>query len=360
MERFGNLLIAIACIYVASFFFKKRQKMVFMISSGILLILFLGLRDGHSGGIDLYRYSTQYETLARAESIKTAFEMREGSSLFFFLSLYGSAKVGISYQLYLFIIAVFTVSASLILYYRYSNYPLVCLATFLPTCYIHLFSQLKQTIAVGIVIFAYLLFKKEKLRCAYILIFIAIMFHPSAVIVIPFFMIARHPVNPYLLAVLILGALGIFIFRMQIGSFLTIIYSQDIGHYESKGGITGMAVILIMITALYMFTMPKRNEISNERYIMLSGYLYALIIAMSIFFCSSYSYSFTRLNSYFMIFLPIVFSEIADSNFWKKKFKSKLPAYIMNISVVYVMVDWFLFMITMEQLEDYRFFWETY
>ena len=330
--------------------------MVFLVASGVLLTLLLGLRDIETGGIDLIRYEGTYETLSRANSIISAYETRQGDNLLFFLSMFLSGKLGISFQYFLFIVAALSVSACMMFYYRYCNYPLLCIALYLPTCYIHQFSQLKQTIAVGIAVIAYMLLRNNKIKWAYLVLVIAILFHPTALVMIPFFFLCKYRANPLLLISLFVVSFFVFLLRMEIGEFLTrAFYSQYLDKWESKEGITGMAILFIMITFFYLILMPLRRNVSKERYLIISSYLYALIIAMTIFFCSSYSFAFTRLNNYYMMFVPLALSEIAEFDIWKSL--SKYPVFAMFGIIMYVMIDWFLKMVISQQLYMYKFYW---
>lgn len=358
MTYFLYLLFSIAFVYAVSFLFGKREKKVFLAVSGVLLTLFLGFRDIESGGIDLLRYDATYDYILQAKSMRIASEIREGENIFFFLSMFISAKLGLSFQSFLLIVAAFTVSASLLLYYRYSKYPLLSICIFLPTCYIHLFSQLKQAIAVALAIYAYMLFRNNKTLSTYALLVIAVLFHPTAIVMVPLFVLSKYRASPLLLASLFIGSLFVFLLRMEIGNLLTMaFYEQHLDRWDSREGMTGMAVLFILMTILYLICMPKFRDVSKEKYLTISSYLYVLIIAMTIFFCSSYSFAFTRLNNYFMVLLPLVLSEMAEFNFWKRNIGSKYPVYIAFGLIIIVMINSFLSMVVSQHLDLYKFYW---
>lgn len=356
MIYFQYLLCSIALAYVCSYLFGKRKKMIFLVVSGVLLTLFLGFRDIESGGIDLIRYNAHYDALSNADSYVSAYEVRQGENFLFFISMFVSSSLGLSFQQFLIIIGAFSISASLLLYYRYSNYPILCIAMFLPTCYIHMFSQLKQTIAVGIAVLAYMLLRNNKTLWAYVVIVIAILFHPTALVMVPFFILCKYRANPLLLVFLFLGSLFVYLLRMEIGHFLTTaFYSQHLDKWESRESITGMAILFIMITISYLILMPKSRNVSKEKYLTISSYLYMLIFAMTIYFCASYSYAFTRLNNYFMLFVPLALSEITGFGIWKGW--TKYPIIAMSGVLVYVMINRFLSMVVSQQLYMYKFYW---
>lgn len=356
MIYFHYLLYSIAFVYACSLFFGKRKNMLFLIASGVLLTLFLGFRNVESGGIDLLRYNMHYEILSQGESLISAYDVRQGENIFFFLLMYVSSSLGLSFQQFLFIIGAFSISASLLLYYRYSNYPILCIAMFLSTCYIHMFSQLKQTISVGIAVLAYMLLRNNKMIWAYIVLIIAVLFHPTALVMVPFFILCKYRANPLLLISLFVCSFFVYLLRMEIGHFLTVVfYSQHLDKWESRESITGMAILFIIITISYLILMPKRRNVSHAKYLIISSYLYMLIISMTIFFCASYSFAFTRLNNYYMVFVPLALSEITEFDIWKGW--TKYPIIAMSGVIVYVMIDWFLNMVISQQLYMYKFYW---
>ena len=143
---------------------------------------------------------------------------------------------------------------------------------------------------------------------------------------------------------------------MEIGHFLTVaFYSQYLDKYESKESITGMAVLFIIITISYLILKPKRKNVNKDDFLIISSYLYVLIIAMTIFFCASYSFAFTRLNNYYMMFVPLALSEIAKFDIWKQL--SKFPLYATYGIIIYVMINMFLNMVVSQQLYMYKFYW---
>lgn len=358
MEIYNYLVISIFVLYFACLLSKKNGNKFFYTVIGLLLIMVLGLRNIDYCGIDLGRYYNQYETLARARSVVSSFEMRDGGNILFFITCYVFAKLGLSFQSFLFIAAVFSVSAAFYLYYKYSKYPLMCVCMFLPILYIHQFSQLKQSIATGFVILAYLAFRKNKTWAVIFLMIIAILYHPSAIVLVPLFVLSRYEANSIRIAILLAFSTIVFVFRMEIGMALTLVYDSDyLDHYESTGGITGMAIFFILITIIYIITMPRKKKVKPEEYLEKSGYLYVLIVSMSLFFCASYSYAFTRINFYYMSLLPLVLSSIADSPFWEKKMHTKIPSLLMVGVTIVVMINWFYKLIESQQLVDYQFFW---
>lgn len=358
MEIYNYLVISVFIIYFACFLSKKHGNKFFYVAISLLLMLVLGFRNIDYCGIDLGRYFNQYDALTKIQSIESSFEMRDGGNILFFITCYVFAKLGLSFQSFLFIAAVFSVSTALYLYYKYSKYPLMCVCMFLPILYIHQFSQLKQSIATGFVIMAYLAYKTNKTWAVIILMIIAMLYHPSAIVMVPLFVLSRYEANSIRIAILLVFSAIVFVFRMEIGMALTLVYdSSYLDHYVSTGGITGMAIFFILITILYLITMPGKKKVNPEEYLEKSGYLYVLIISMSLFFCASYSYAFTRINFYYMSLLPLVLSSIVDSSFWKDKLHTKIPSYLIIIVTIIVMINWFYKLVESQQLMDYHFYW---
>lgn len=358
MDIYNNTIILIIIIYFFSRFFEKTKRdKIYYVCTGIVLILLLGLRNWEYCGIDLIRYYNQYDELSKASSIQSAFNMRDGGNILYFVTCLILGKMGLSYQAFLFIVASFTVSSSLYLYFKYSKHPILCTSIFLWATYIHLFSQLKQAIAIGFVIISFIFFREQKTNISYILLFVAILFHPTAIIIIPFFVLSKGLLNPMKIGLLLFVAVFVFAFRMQIGALLTLVYDSDyLGHYESTGSMTGTAFLFLILLATFLFLLPAKESVDYDKYKVLSGYFYILVISTCLLFCASYAYSFTRLNSYYLQFVPLIIGEIIESK--KIHIPQKWTSVCTSILVAYVMISQFLGMIVSQQLENYKFFWE--
>jgi hypothetical protein len=148
----------------------KHNSKVYFYVAGISLLLLMSLR-GISVGTDLLGYQWEYENGL----------FRNAEPLFSYFN-YVLKELGISFQFYLTIIAVIVITAITLLYYKYSK-------NILLSYYLHvtigLFAMsmtgLRQTIAVCLTIFAFVILMKNKKLLFFAFVGVAYFFHNSAI-----------------------------------------------------------------------------------------------------------------------------------------------------------------------------------
>lgn len=289
-------------------FKQKQRKILFLTFSGIQLILLFALRDV-SVGVDIIRYERSYEwigmhTFRDAISIKDNYE-----NIAYFLLNFIFSKLGVPYQFFLGVVGGTSVIPVLYIIYLYASSPCLSVLIYLSFgIYAFQFSGLKQTIAMSIVLIAFIFLKKEKKKYFYLFIVLAILFHPTAIITLPLYWILTT--NRAKIMVVFLAGIVFFtfMFRNQIGYRLTYIYNSNyLGRYESSGFIGTTAILLIGLLIVYIALFQKR--ISCPQYEE-SQYFRLLLICTSIQFLSSYAYAFTRLNYYYLQFMPLIVDQL--------------------------------------------------
>ena len=333
------------------------MKTVFYIVIGVQLTLIVGLRDWESCGIDLYRYYKTYDYLVNG-SLDSSFDIREGSSILFFLTMALCSKIGISYQTFVSIISIIFIITIIVLYKKKTNYPLISIFLFLGMgVFVFSFSGLKQVIAMTLVIWSYILFESENKIIAYVLLFCAMLYHPTAIIFLPFLLVKNIPVTKIILIISMVVFSVFLVFRMQIGLFLTLLYAEEYAdRYESTGSLTSTALFMIILFLLLLFYKPRNKKYS---FVVKKSYFtsfYILYFAVLIQICSSFAYSFTRLNYFYMLFLPIAVSNIIDFS-KQNKFLSITGIKYALFSIVIIALMYKLYMggIESEELENYKF-----
>ena len=312
MEVF-EINIILICGYLFVFYliflFKSElKKRFFLIAVGIQLILLFALRSTTTG-IDIMRYQFTYDWIA-THDISAAITMRgELENIGYFLTNFLFSRIGISFNSFLAIVGIVAVVPILWLIDKYSRFPFVSVIIYLSLgIYSFQFSGLKQTIAMSIVLIAFhylLLGLKSKF---YFLVFLAILFHPTAIVILPLYSI----LNTERIKLLIFSLVGIafltFLFRNQIGYMAVSIYdSSYLGTYESSGSIGGTSMFLFFLIILYLIFFNKRIFCVSD---MGSVYFRLLLVCFTLQVMSSYAYAFTRINYYYIQFMPLVLAEL--------------------------------------------------
>ena len=339
MEIFNiNIILVFAYYLIFQILFPNRllAKKLFLICVWIQLILLFALRSDTTG-IDILRYQSTYDWIANHD-INAALTVRgEFENIGYFLTNYFLSRIGISFYEFLAIVGILAVSPILLIIYRYSRFPLISVIIYLSLgIYAFQFSGLKQTIAMSLVLIAFhylILGLKYKF---FSLLFIAILFHPTAIVVLPMYFIVRTNRVKLLIALLIFVAFVTFLLRNKLGLLAVSIYdSSYIGTYESSGSVGGTSVFIFIIILLFMIL--SYDRIFDFRRIE-SIYFRLLLVCFTLQIMSSYAYVFTRINFYYIQFLSLIIPELLlqFKLYIKNKYLANICIYIMWISIVIV------------------------
>lgn len=360
MDAYNLVLLFLFIAYVISRFCKveKRDKL-YCILATIILSIFVGLRDWRSCGVDMFRYYYTYESTSNM-SFSECINIREGSNFLYFLLCKFFSSLHVSYQFFLFIISLFFISSNFYLIKTKSESPFLCTILFLGLgAFTFSFSGLKQIVAMSLIIWVYIFSECNKMRKCYIFLLLAIFIHPTSIIFIPYLILRRVKFNICVLGALIVFLIFIFIFRVQIGYILTLLYHEGevYGDYVSKESLSGLSLMLVLFALHYLMFMPRLNYFNVLATPKVISLLYLIIVSIGIQACASYAYTFTRLNLYFMLFIPIVVSQSVQFYSWNSLFQRfPIHKYIFYIVISFFMYRLYRGHINSELLNDYRFF----
>ena len=335
----------------------KKPNKVYCIAITIFLICVLGLRDAQNVGVDLIRYSKTYDEL-KVYTLNQYFNLANGSQVYYLLNTLFK-KAGFSFQFFAFSLAFFELYIIGRYIYKYSSNPMLSFLVVAGMgCYTFLFSGLRQGVAMAILLLCFdaMLHKQWIKFC--VLTVLAIGFHPTAIIMIPFFLLTRLRFSKPLLFVYTILIAIFVIFRVQIGYLLTSFYNQKyLDHYTSIIEIGGSTVFCLGITIAYFVLCYEKIKVKNS----LEFYLAHGIIFLSLIqICSSYAYLFTRLNLYFqLMIMTIALPYLAKQGVLKKKFGTSSQLVQIGIVAVctVIMVYQFNGHIDGELIRNYQFFW---
>lgn len=288
--------------------FKRKRKRNFLIIVAIQLILIFALRD-HSVGVDILRYERTFNRIENG-SFTEALSVRDNyENIGYFIFNFIISKMGMSFQGFLGIVGIICVIPMIYSIYKYSEFPCLSILIYMGIeIYSFQFSGIKQAIAMSIVLLAFLYIEKNDRKKFYILLALAILFHPTSIIALPMYWILKTTNIRRMITLLMSAMVIIYIFRNQIGEMLMLVYdSEYIGRYESSGTIGSMSILLILLLLL-CFCFAQKEIFCQDK--MISQYFRILLIATMLQFLSSYAYAFTRINYYYLQFLPIISSKI--------------------------------------------------
>ena len=173
------------------------------------------------------------------------------------------------------------------------------------------FSGGRQSVANGIILFSYFAIRDRRLVKFALLVFIAFLFHRSALIAGIIYPIYYFKVKKIYFPFIIILLVLVNLFKAEIYSLL--IYFADekfVSRYFnlSETGAYMMFAFLALLTVYSFLFSSVKFRISDS-----SGLLNILIVATLIQLFASISHGISRLNEYFIIFIPILIPIINES-----------------------------------------------
>ncbi len=333
------ILIGLYTIILSVFFRKKARKKWFLILVSIQLIIVFAIRDVDVG-VDLTRYYRSYKQIEDNNFFYIINNQEYFSSILFYILMYICTRLGVTYHTFLGMVGIICVVPYCYFINKYSDHPYISIIIHISMgIYAFQFSGLKQSIAMAIIMFAFDAVIEQKKKKFYIFIIFAMLFHITAIVCLPIYALYRIRYRNWMILPIICSLVLVYIFRNPIGQFVTILFSEGeyVGRYDSSGNIGTTSLFLVLILSYIMLF--AHNYIRN--YEMLISYYFKLILVSTfIQIMSAYAYSFTRLNYYYMQFLPLVISNIIDLPI-NTKFKNKKISNVVLI-VIYI----FLFLLS--------------
>lgn len=286
-----------------------RQKKIYISLMAALHAFVCGWRYMYLTG-DLMKYSTFYLRVYPKNGWFSEQVFSEGRNFgFAWLSKFLSQVSDGDFQLLLIFIAIVTEIAVAIIIYRYSPAP--WLSYLLWNCfgfYIFGFSAIKQALAMGLLMFAFVGIMEEKPKKFLLWTLLAGCVHAPALIFLPAYWLAKSDLSRSKLFAYVIGAGLIFVFRDQIVTFISEFYYEETSYAvnDRLGGRFVMIVALLVAGLIICgFSGKSFTRLFN---------LMAVAAILQMF--SGYDNIFTRLTDYYfqfvILYLPMMLYAEAD------------------------------------------------
>ena len=233
--------------------------------------------------------------------------------------------------------------------YKHSKHSMVSFVVLITMSYFAFsLTGLKQTIAIAIILFSYDYIIQKKIFGFIICVFIASLFHQSALFFLPAYFISNKQLNTKKVLVGILVVPIIFIFRpLLLNIVQTLLYdTYNIDLDQGAGGWTTLLVYFLIIAVAIIFSKQIKNE--NFSFFLKMMYVGALIqmfvpLQPNIF----------RVSMYYNIVSIILIPDIIKTQ--KDKF-SKLIAY--SLFFILLGIQYYVFTYYAAGVQPYKFFWQ--
>ena len=342
----------------------RKQYIVIM---AVLHSILSGLRHQYLTG-DMRHYCYKYWHINENGWFSEAV-FQEGKNFGFnwLLKFFSILSDG-EFQVFLITSAIFIEAVVAYLIYKYS--PLPWLSFLVWNCigfYTFGFSAIKQSIAMGLIMIAFVGIMEEKPKKFLLFTILAAFVHKPALIFLPSYYLSKQKFNLRTLIIYICGASFIFINRNHVVKLMEEFYYEEniIGNSADLGGRFFLIVLFIVAGfALKGFNGKYFSKVAN-----------LIIVAAVLQMFAGFDNVFTRLTDYYLQFL-IIFIPLSFADYTDEKLPGISEGIRLDISqkqrfliIVFltVFLIWFynkcyidVDIIIYDDYTNYRFFWEEY
>lgn len=317
---------------------------------GVLFVM--GLRTPYTGSPDTGKYVRLFETIQEYSSFKECFASSLEKQLLlseigFNLYTWCASRIFIHSQWFLFLTSAIIVGCTAHFIRKHSaDYTVswivfICLGSMTFSM-----NGMRQALAMSICLLAYDFAVRRKFFRFLLIVFIAVLFHKSAMFFVIVYFAKNMKLNVKSAAVLIGSALVAIVFSDEMAVVYDNLTGEDYATGESfEGG--GLVAILIYLIAIALYFFLSKNLKDPEKF-----YPLALCVIGLTFFLLRYASTqiFERISYYFAYFLMLVFANIFKETEHQIKFPIRLCFFVCCVLL-------FWYRTTGGTFSDYALFW---
>ncbi|MBQ3553326.1 MAG: EpsG family protein [Clostridia bacterium] len=324
----------------------KEKKMYFVLIA-FVLILIGGLRKRNIG-IDTSSYYYTFQSYKNISWSRLSLNIFDEPG--YKILNWGIANIlhG-DFQGLLMIEAIIAIVPVAILIYRHSDVPPLSWFFYLAFgFYTFSFSTIRQAIALGFTVLAFLCIPKRKALTFHLLIFVAMLFHQTAIIVLPMYWLRYLKINAKNTFIFLVLGIVMYIFRSPIMAMLNEMSKNYYYAIETGGELQFVFIVLMILTGFLMAgNFRTNNPINSQLYFLLAT-------TAAIFWVVKMNPAVLRLYFYFYIYVIIYIPNQIKS--------IKTQAMRTGFTVAYVLVGLYFFatQVLFPDLKiiEYEFFWQ--
>ena len=347
-SAFGNKVTSV--VYPKGIITKRRRAIAILIF--LQLFVISALRSLNVGS-DLGNYFIYYFSPAINSSLVDILTKRWSNSIGYNLLNWIVSIFTTDFHIFMIIACIIPLSMFMCFFYRESKAVWLSMLIFLGLSFLgHIFSALKQVIAMAIIAFSYKYVKSRDIKRFMLCIIIAVLFHSTAMACIPIYFFSHNKLNfqnyaKYILIALLVISGGSYVIEIAANYYRGGMYKDMI---ISGEGYMWLLFLIVMLLSGLMF---KKTAIINDKdnliifnIVFLAVILQLVSLKFSLFVRVVYYYSF-----FLTVYLPNVIYSI------KKK--------SLRIAGIFATVVLFSFLYFSELNRDtfgivpYTFFWES-
>ena len=335
-----------------------EKKLFFIIA--LYMLCLCGLRSYKPGAYVGLDTSAYYNMYLRYSSLNFSdiFDERmndKGYVLFGWLL----SKIEMDFSVLLFISAIIYVGGITWCIYRYSQNRWMSFFIFVAMgLYTFSFSAVRQSIAMGLCMIAYILSDKTQGWRGFILFigitYIASTIHASAIIFLPVYLVQKISYKPATVFVFLGVAVATMLFKNQFASLLLQLAAETSEKYENyemvRNAGAGIMLYLFVMMTVILCLLATNSKIKNDKK---DNFVYLILCMLILFPATQSGGGMMRIYYYYymfiVVFLPNVLESIED-------LKTKQLAYLL----LSMFLLWFYMSGDKRGLAliPYQFFWQ--
>lgn len=314
--------------------YEKERAIRYMITTYFVGYMFLLCFRATSVGIDTVNYIYRYFEPFQSMGWQEVFRYR-ADELGFSLFVKIVAVITSNPQIFIIVTALVSVIPVMILYRNESREAAVCCAFFMISLLFEIFfSGMRQGIALGITVPAYYFTKQKKIIPFLLIVALAVTFHVSAVMILFIYPIYHAKITGKWLWVVV-PVMGLIYYYNRV--IFTVLFEAFGGKYFEKystlTGTTnqyGLLVLFILLSGYCIFMMDEGIADKDD-----IGIRNILLLATVIQFFAPLHSIVSRLNYYYILFIPIAITrsnQKCKHKYWQI---AKIASWVMTVYFIY-------------------------
>ena len=304
---------------VWSFFIKKDSTYkisgkTYMIICSLALIFVMGLRSQDAGSMDTTMYSRMFDVAQKYSELRNFLDAKEVfevpflfSEIGFYACIWGAAQFLPSMQWFILLTSAFIILATAKFISRHSDDPMISWLVFI--CLgLMTFSMngMRQALAMSICLLAYRFVEDKKLLRFLIVVFIAVLFHKSAIIFALVYLMRNMKLDFKSIFIIAIAVAAFLIFAQNFAFLYDDFMGEDYVEGDSfeSGGVVTIFIYLIAIIGMLL----KHKTLQSSKFFLP---FVLIVIGLSLYmgrYISTQIYE--RASYYFSYFLILCFPTV--------------------------------------------------
>ena len=308
---------------------KKHRGKAFLGLFFIILFLLLSFR-GISNGIDLANYESIFNDISK-RSWSQVFRKEYMTNIELGYALLNKlvAQFNGNFRVVLVVVACLSTLPYFMLFKEESDFSILIMALFLSVFpFTMIFSWLRQSIAMGLAVPAYLATRKHNFLSFILIVLFVYLFHESALVMLAIYPVYHLKIKPSWLWVILPVMFLVLLFNEQIFKIVLTLANQKYVDRYGKIVKTGAYTMLLLFVLflLFAFILPDERKLSDE----VRGLRSILVLVVAVQLFAPISQMVMRIDYYFIIFIPLLIPKIIKSAKVEYKSLASLANIIMS------------------------------